>query len=134
MWVSLRKLEIHLIPGFHFYVTEINSKHQSNLFFSLKIELMLLLATLNRLKSSRWCFLMFANNWIYWKVELLHHVNMKRSDKFYWYAKVFHLTLHRQFFLFSIFQLNHFLQLVNTITKWLVKEMENLSHILHVIS
>ena len=32
---------------------------------------------------------MFANYWIYWKVELLQHVNMKRNNKFYWYVKVF---------------------------------------------
>ena len=48
MWVSLRKLE--LIPGFHFYITEINSKHQSSFLLSLEVELMLLLAILNRLK------------------------------------------------------------------------------------
>ena len=34
---------------------------------------MLLLAILNRLKSFRWYFLMFAINLIYWKVELLQH-------------------------------------------------------------
>ena len=64
MWVSLRKLEIHVIPGFHFNNTEINSKvkHQSSFLFSLKVELMLLLAILNRLKSYRCCFLMFAND------------------------------------------------------------------------
>ena len=33
-----RKLEI--IPGFHFYITEINSKYQSSFLFSLKVELM----------------------------------------------------------------------------------------------
>ena len=30
--------------------------------------------------------LMFAINWIYWKVELSQHVNMKHKDKFYWYV------------------------------------------------
>ena len=30
--------------------------------------------------------LMFANNWIYGKVELSQYVNMKHNDKFYWYA------------------------------------------------
>ena len=49
-------------PEFHFYITEINSKHQSSFLSSLKVELMLLLTVLNRLKSFRWCFLMFANN------------------------------------------------------------------------
>ena len=49
-----RKLEI--IPGLHLYITEINSKHQSSFLFSLKVELMLLLAILNRLKSFRWFF------------------------------------------------------------------------------
>ena len=43
------KLEI--IPGFHFYITAINSKHQSSFLFSFKVELMLLLAILNGLKS-----------------------------------------------------------------------------------
>ena len=96
MWVSLRKLE--LIPGFHFYITEINSKHQSSFLLSLEVELMLLLAILNRLKSFRWYFLMFANNWIYWEVELLQHVNMKRNNTFYWYVKSFHLTIYWQVF------------------------------------
>ena len=76
-----RKLEI--IPGFHFYITEINSKHELSFRFSLKVELMLLLAVLNRLNNFSWYFLMFANNLIYWKVELLQHVNMKHIHKFY---------------------------------------------------
>ena len=37
-----RKVEI--IPGFHLYNTEINSKHQPSFLFSFKVELMLLLA------------------------------------------------------------------------------------------
>ena len=41
------------LPGFHFHITEINSKHQSTFLGSLKVELMLLLAILNRLKSLR---------------------------------------------------------------------------------
>ena len=41
---SCRKLGI--IPGFYLYVTETNSKHQSSFLFSLKVELMLLLAIL----------------------------------------------------------------------------------------
>ena len=76
-----RKIEI--MPGFHLYITEINSKHQSSLLISLKVELMLLLAILNGLKSFRWYFLMLENSRIYWKVELLQHVNMKYDDKFY---------------------------------------------------
>ena len=60
MWVSLRKLEI--VPGFHFSITEINSKRQLSFLFSLKVELMLLLAVLNGLKSVRWYFLLFAIN------------------------------------------------------------------------
>ena len=35
---------------------------------------MLLLALLNMFFT--WYFLVFADNWIYWKVELLQHVNM----------------------------------------------------------
>ena len=61
MWVSLRELEI--MPGFNLgHVTEINSKRKSRFLFSLKVELMLLLARSNGLKSFRWCFLVFANN------------------------------------------------------------------------
>ena len=86
------KLEI--IPGFHFYITAINSKHQSSFLFSFKVELMLLLAILNGLKSFRWYFLMF----IYWKVELLQHVNMKHNNTLYWYVKSFHLTIYWQVF------------------------------------
>ena len=76
-----RKLQI--IPGFHFYFTAIDSKHQSSFLFTFKVELMLLLAILNGLKKFRLYFLMFANNLIYWKVELLQHVNMKHNSKFY---------------------------------------------------
>ena len=96
MWVSFRKLE--LIPGFNFYITEINSKHQSSFLLRLEVELMLFLAILKRLKSFRWHFLMFANNWIYWEVELLQHVNMKCDNTFYWYVKSFHLTIYWQVF------------------------------------
>ena len=58
----------------------------------------MLLAILNRLKSFKWYFLMFADNLIYWKVELLQLVNMKRNDKFYLYVKNFHLTIYWQVF------------------------------------
>ena len=51
MWMSSRKLEI--IPGFHFQLTEINSKYQSSFLFSSKVELILLLAIVNRLQSFR---------------------------------------------------------------------------------
>ena len=51
-----------IIPGFHFYFPEINSKHQSSFLFSFTVELMLLLAISNNLKSFKWYFLMFANN------------------------------------------------------------------------
>ena len=88
------KLEI--IPGFHFYISTINSKHLLSFLFSFKVELMLLLAILNGLKIFWWYFLMFANSWIYWKVELLQHVNMKHNNKFYWYVKSFHLTIDWQ--------------------------------------
>ena len=74
------KLEI--IPGFHFYIIAINSKHQSSFLFRFKVELMLLLAILNGLKSLRWYFLMFENSQIYWKVEFLQLVNMKYNNKF----------------------------------------------------
>ena len=47
------KLEI--IPGFHFYISGINSKHQSSFLFSFKVELMLL-AILNGLKRFKWYF------------------------------------------------------------------------------
>ena len=95
-WTSSRKLKT--IPGFHFYITKINSKHQLSFLFNLKAELMLLLAILNRLKSFRWYFLMFANNWIYWEVDLLLHVNMNRNNQCYWYVQSFHLTIYWQVF------------------------------------
>ena len=82
MWLSLRKLKI--IPGFHSYITEINSRHRSRFLFSVEVEDMLLLTIFNRAKTFRWYFLMFANNWIYWKVELLQHVNLKCNNKFWW--------------------------------------------------
>ena len=47
-----KKLEI--LPGFHLYITEINSKHQLSFLYSLKVELMLLLAILKRLKGFKW--------------------------------------------------------------------------------
>ena len=40
---------------FHFYITAINSKHQSSFLFSFKVELMLL-AILNGLKRFKWYF------------------------------------------------------------------------------
>ena len=43
-----------------------NLKHQSSFLVSLKVELMLLLAVLNRLKSFRWYFLLFAICRIIW--------------------------------------------------------------------
>ena len=45
--------KIQIIPGFHFYITAINSKHQSSFLFTFKVELMLLLAILNGLKNFR---------------------------------------------------------------------------------
>ena len=95
--MSLRKLQ--LIPGFYFYITEINFKHQSSFLLSLEVELMLLLAILNRLKSFRWYFLLFANNWIYWEMELLQHVNMKHNNTFYRCVESFHLTIYWQVFI-----------------------------------
>ena len=83
----------------------------------LKVELMLLLATLNRLKSFGWYFLVFAMNWIYWNLELLQHVNMKHNNKLYWFIKSFQSFDCLLASLCIIFQPNHFPQLVNTITK-----------------
>ena len=54
------KLEI--IHRFYFYITEINSKHQSSFLFSFKVEVMLLLAILNGLKIFRGYFLMISNS------------------------------------------------------------------------
>ena len=104
MWMSSRKPEI--IPGFHFHITEINSKHQSSFFFSSKVELMLSLSILNRLKSFTKYFLMFAISWIYWKIELLQNVDMKRNNKFYWYVKKFSFD-YLLASLCIIFQPNH---------------------------
>ena len=52
-------------------------------FFPLVLKLMLLLATIMRLKSSRWYSLMFANKLFLWKVELWQHINMEHNNKFY---------------------------------------------------
>ena len=82
-----RKLQI--IPGFHFYITAINSKHQSSFLFSFKVELILLLVILNGLKSFWWYFLMFANSWIYWKVELLQLLSWNTTINFMDMLKVF---------------------------------------------
>ena len=41
---------------------------------------------------------MFAITWIYWKVELLQHVNMKCNNEFYRYVESFHLTMHWKVF------------------------------------
>ena len=43
--------KFEIMPGFHFYITATNSKHQSSFLLSFKFELMLLLAVLNGLKS-----------------------------------------------------------------------------------
>ena len=109
MCMSLRKLEI--IPGFHFYIVEINSKQHSSFLSRLKVELMLLLAILNRLKSFGWYFLMFANNQIYWKVELTQNVYMKCNNRMILaiYKKFpFHYLLLSRYI---IFQPNHFPQM-----------------------
>ena len=82
MWMSSRKKR-EIIPGFHFHIIEINSKHQSGFLFGLKVELMLFLVILNRVKIFGWYFLMFAINLIYWNLELLQHVNLKRNNKCY---------------------------------------------------
>ena len=54
------KLEI--IPGFHFYITAINSKHQSSFLFSFKVELMMLLAILSELKRFFCVCVVFENS------------------------------------------------------------------------
>ena len=54
------KLEI--IPGFHFYITAINSKHQSSFLFSFKVELMMLLAILSELKRFFFVCVVFENS------------------------------------------------------------------------
>ena len=85
-------------------------------FFRSKVELMLSLAILNRLKNFTRYFLMFAISWIYWKIELLQNVNMKRNNKLYWYVKKFSFD-YLLASLCIIFQPNHYPQLVNTVTK-----------------
>ena len=54
------KLEI--IPAFHFYITAINSKHQSSFLFSFKVELMMLLAILSELKRFLCVCVVFENS------------------------------------------------------------------------
>ena len=51
-----------IIPGFHFCFIAINSKRQSSFLFSFKVDLVLLLAISNGLKSFWWYFIMFANS------------------------------------------------------------------------
>ena len=77
---------------------EINSKYQPSFLLSLKVELMLSLGILKRLKSLRWFYFMYAKDWIYWKEELLQHVNMKLNNKFYRFVNSFHLTIFWQVF------------------------------------
>ena len=59
---------------------------------------------------------MFAISWIYWKIELLQNVNMKRNNKLYWYVKKFSFD-YLLASLCIIFQPNHYPQLKNTVTK-----------------
>ena len=51
------------------------NQFQTSIKFSLSFKswVNVVIGILNRLKSFRWYFLMFAINWIYWKVELLQH-------------------------------------------------------------
>ena len=60
--ICIRRIQQRVIPTFHLYITEINSEHRSSFLSSLKVELMLLLAILNRSDGVFSCFLMFANN------------------------------------------------------------------------
>ena len=62
----------------------------------IRVVLCLVFLFWNKLRSFWWYFLMFTNSWIYWKVELLQHVNMKHNNKFYWFVKSFHLTIYWQ--------------------------------------
>ena len=106
-------------PRFHSYITEINSKHQSSFLFSFQVELMLLLAILNGLKSFRWYFFMFANSWIYWKF------------KFYWYVKKVFIWLSTSNSLYYIST-----QLFSTICKHHCKIISqgNIHHVWNVMS
>ena len=122
------KLEI--IPGFHFYITAINSKHQSSFLFSFKFELMLLLAILNVLKSFWWYFLMFANSWIYWKVELLQLLTWNTTINFIDMLKVF-IWLSTGKLLYYIST-----QLFSTICKhhYKIISQGNIHHVWNVVS
>ena len=50
------------IGKFIFTLQKLIFKLQSSFFFSLKVELIMLLAILHRLKNFRWFFLTFVNN------------------------------------------------------------------------
>ena len=63
---------------------------------SFKVELMLLLAIVMRLKSFIWYSLRFANKRFLWKVELWQHINMKHNNKFYLSVKSSNLTVYRK--------------------------------------
>ena len=122
------KLEI--IPGFHFYITAINSKHQSSFLFSFKVELILLLVILNGLKSFWWYFLMFANSWIYWKVELLQLLTWNTTINFMDMLKVF-IWLSTGKLLYYIST-----QLFSTICKhhYKIISQGNIHHVWNVVS
>ena len=62
------------------------NQFQTSIKFSLQFRSwvdVMLLAILNMLKNFRWYFLVFAINRIYWKLELLQHLNMKCNNNFY---------------------------------------------------
>ena len=93
---------------------------------------MFLLTVSLRLKSFSWYFLMFANKLIYLKVELLQHVNMKHSNKFYRCGN---------FFFFFILSAGNSLNYISTQPfstpckhqhKIIVREIDNLWPIHHV--
>ena len=76
------------------------NQFQTSVTFSLcfKSWVDVVIGYINKVEKFLMVFLIFAINWIHWKVEMLENVNMKRNSKFYWYVKSFHLTIYWQVF------------------------------------
>ena len=91
----------------------------------------MLLAFLNGLKRFWWYFLMFANNWIYWKVESLQHVEHETQQKISLICRKFlldYLPASRCI----IFQPNHFPIICDHLYK--ISGQGNIHHVWNVMS
>ena len=96
MWMSSRKLET--IPGFHFHITEINSKQQSSSLFNLKLSwccfwLYSIGSKVLDGVSSCLPLVEFTGRW-----SCCNMLTLNATNKFCWYIKIFYLTIYRQVF------------------------------------